>query len=235
MLTRSGESSFILHPSSLVRCLVVVCIALSSACAVAQAYPAKPIRLIIPFPPGAPNDMVAGWWGRSWRSNSASAGGNLGLGVAAKSPADGYTLVLSTPAIAISPSLYSRLDYDAVRARRCAVSSIPNVRASVTARSLKQSRARAQGAAVAGHQGGRLGVRLGPTLGMFAPARTPTDIVGRVSAEILKALDSADLRDRFAAMGVDPWPGRPGELESLVRSETLRYGEVIRGIGLRLD
>jgi tripartite-type tricarboxylate transporter receptor subunit TctC len=71
--------------------------------------------------------------------------------------------------------------------------------------------------------------------GMFAPARTPADIVSRVSREILKALDSADLREKFAAMGVDPWPGSPEQLQSLVRSETARYGEVIRGIGLRLD
>jgi tripartite-type tricarboxylate transporter receptor subunit TctC len=257
--------------------------------------------------------------------NRPGAGGNVGLTAAARSPADGYTLVLSTPAIAISPSLYSKLDYDAARdfAPVARVSSIPNVlvvHPSVPARSLKQFIALARahpgklnfasgGPGTTNHlanellkylqkidmvhvpyKGATVGmmamisgevdevilpvasaipqIRAGkvralavlseqrlPTLpevptsgeagvdnfvvpvwyGMFAPTRTPADIVGRVSREILKALDSADLREKFAAMGVDPWPGNPQQLESLVRSETARYGEVIRGIGLRLD
>jgi tripartite-type tricarboxylate transporter receptor subunit TctC len=71
--------------------------------------------------------------------------------------------------------------------------------------------------------------------GLFAPGRTTPDIVGRVSREVLKALAADDLKEKFAAMGVDPWPGRPEELESLVRSETARFAAVIKGIGLRLD
>src|SRR5262245_16381108 len=90
-----------------------------AAGAIAQPYPSKPIRLIIPFPPGAPNDMVARVLGQKLSEqigvavvpeNRAGAGGNVGLTAAAKSPPDGYTLVLSTPGIAISPSLYSGLD-----------------------------------------------------------------------------------------------------------------------------
>jgi tripartite-type tricarboxylate transporter receptor subunit TctC len=71
--------------------------------------------------------------------------------------------------------------------------------------------------------------------GVFAPARTPPDVVARLSREIIRALESADLREKLAAIGVDPWPGTPEELASLVHSETARYATLIRSIGLRLD
>ena len=92
--------------------------ALASSVALAQAYPAKPIRLIFPFPPGGPTDLL----GRAIAQKLADqmgqqvvadtrpgAGGNLGLELAAKSPPDGYTIVLSSPLVAISPSLYAKL------------------------------------------------------------------------------------------------------------------------------
>ena len=129
-------------------------LALSCGAAFAQApaYPVKPVRLILPFPPGAPNDMVGRALGQKLGEqlgenvvpeNRAGAGGNVGLGAAAKSPADGYTLVLSTPGIAISPSLYSQLPYDGIRdfAPIARVSTIPNVMVvhpSVPAKTLKQ-------------------------------------------------------------------------------------------------
>jgi tripartite-type tricarboxylate transporter receptor subunit TctC len=71
--------------------------------------------------------------------------------------------------------------------------------------------------------------------GLFAPGRTSPDIVSRVSREAIKALEAPDLRERLAAIGVDPWPGSPEELERLVRSETKRYASVIKSIGLKLD
>jgi tripartite-type tricarboxylate transporter receptor subunit TctC len=123
-----------------------------AAFAQAPAYPVKPVRLILPFPPGAPSDMVGRALGQKLSEqlgenvvaeNRAGAGGNVGLGAAAKSPADGYTLVLSTPGIAISPSLYSQLPYDATRdfAPIARVSMIPNVMVvhpSVPATTLRQ-------------------------------------------------------------------------------------------------
>jgi tripartite-type tricarboxylate transporter receptor subunit TctC len=71
--------------------------------------------------------------------------------------------------------------------------------------------------------------------GLFAPARTPPDILARLSREVIRALEAPDLRQKLAAMGVDPWPGTPEELAGLVRSETARYGALIRSIGLKLD
>lgn len=87
---------------------------------VAQAYPVKPIRLILPFPPGGPTDGVGrivaqGLAEVSGQSvvpdNRPGAGGNLGLEFTAKAPPDGYTLVLSSPIISLAPLLYSKLNY----------------------------------------------------------------------------------------------------------------------------
>src|ERR1043165_4361422 len=85
------------------RLLMAVLLALTSTLVLAQQYPAKPVRLIIPFPPGGSNDLVgravaAQLGDRLGQSvvidNSGGGGGTLGINAAAKSPADGYTLLL---------------------------------------------------------------------------------------------------------------------------------------------
>jgi len=91
----------------------------------ALAYPEKPIRLIVPFPPGGGTDILARVVGQkigdSMKSpvvieNRAGAGGNIGVSATTKLPADGYSLVMGqTSNLAISPSLYKKLDYDPVK------------------------------------------------------------------------------------------------------------------------
>lgn len=93
-----------------------------SAGAFAQAWPAKPIRIVVPFPPGGGTDIIAretsqrvakatGW--TFVIDNKPGAGGNLGVDAVAKSPADGYTLVLGQSSnLAINPTLYTKLPYD---------------------------------------------------------------------------------------------------------------------------
>jgi tripartite-type tricarboxylate transporter receptor subunit TctC len=91
----------------------------------AQTYPAKSIRLIVPFPAGGGSDAVGRIIGQKLAErlgqqvvvdNRAGAGGSIGTEAAVKSPPDGYTMVLaSTSEIAINPSLYSKLTYDTVR------------------------------------------------------------------------------------------------------------------------
>jgi len=92
------------------------------AAAFAQAYPAKPIRVVVPFPPGGGTDIIArevtqkvtkttGW--NFVIDNKPGAGGNLGVDAVAKSPADGYTIVLGqTSNLAINPTLYAKLPYN---------------------------------------------------------------------------------------------------------------------------
>ncbi|HEV7393831.1 MAG TPA: tripartite tricarboxylate transporter substrate binding protein [Burkholderiales bacterium] len=92
-----------------------------SGAAIAQTFPAKTIRLILPFPPGGPSDILGRAVAQKLTEqmgqtvitdNRAGAGGNLGLELTAKAPPDGYTLVLSSPLVALSPSLYSKLNYE---------------------------------------------------------------------------------------------------------------------------
>ena len=89
----------------------------------AQVYPSKPVRLILPFPPGGGTDTVGRAIAQTMTAqasfgqpivpdNRPGAGGNLGLELAARSAPDGYTMVLSSPLIAISPLLYVKLNYD---------------------------------------------------------------------------------------------------------------------------
>ncbi len=89
------------------------------------AYPAKPIRLIVPFPPGGGTDMIARTVAQKltdqnrWTivvDNRPGAGGNLGVDAAAKAAPDGYTLVVGqTSNLAINPSLYPKLPYNPLK------------------------------------------------------------------------------------------------------------------------
>jgi tripartite-type tricarboxylate transporter receptor subunit TctC len=118
----------------------------------AQGFPAKPLRLILPFPPGGPTDLLGRTLGQKMAENMGQAvvidnrpgaGGNLGVELAAKSPPDGYTMVLSSPLISISPSLYAKLNYDPVKdlapiSLAAAIQNVMIVHPSVPSRSLKE-------------------------------------------------------------------------------------------------
>ena len=103
------------------RLLVLACATLFPSFALAQAYPAKPIRMIIPFPPGGPTDLMGrmaadrlsrGLGVQVVADNRGGAGGNIGFEQCAKSPPDGYTLCGMTVAQSISPGIYRKLGYD---------------------------------------------------------------------------------------------------------------------------
>ena len=90
--------------------------------ALAQAFPSKPLTLIVPFPPGGLADIVARpvaeALGRELGQpvvidNKPGAGGNLGAGEAARAAADGYTLLMASPPLTINPALYKKLPYQA--------------------------------------------------------------------------------------------------------------------------
>jgi tripartite-type tricarboxylate transporter receptor subunit TctC len=298
----------------------------------AKPYPSRPIRLVVPFPAGASSDVVGRMLAQKLAEqmgeqviadNRPGAGGNLGIASAAKSAPDGYTMVIATASIAVSPSLYANPGYDAVKdlAPVARLTSIPNVllvHPSVPARTLKQfvSLARAHpgklnfgsgGAGTTNHlanellkhlekinivhvpykgvtmamtsmiggevdevvmpvstalpqiragkvralavltdkriaalpdvptgiEGGVPGFTMPLWYGMFMPVATPRDIVARVSRELIAALNSRDLRDRLAALGVDPWPGTSEELAKLLRADIERYGAIARSAGLK--
>ena len=112
----------------------------ASPLALAQgaAYPGKPIRLIVPYPPGGPLDAAARTLAERVKDslgtviveNRAGAGGNVGVDYVAKQPADGYTLVIGAVAThAINPWLFAKLPYDPLKdfAPITLIAQVPNV------------------------------------------------------------------------------------------------------------
>ena len=302
-----------------------------AAAASAQGYPAKPVRLIVPFPAGASSDIVGRLIAEKLSEhlgqpiiadNRAGAGGNVGIASAAKSPPDGYTILIVTASLAVAPSVYAKLGYDPLEdlAPVARLTSIPNVllvHPSVPAKTLRQfiTLARSQpgklnfgsgGAGTTNHLANELlkhlekidmvhvpykgvtqamvammsgevdevvmpiasslgHIRAGkvralavlseqriPTLpdvptgieagvpgfvmplwyAMFAPAGTPGDIVSRLHRDIVRVLQSPDMRERLTALGVDPWPGTPEQLRDLLRADIERYRQVVRAARL---
>lgn len=106
-----------------------ICMLCIAACfagqALAQAYPSKPIRLVVPFPPGGPTDILGRAIGAKLAEllgqpviidNRGGAGGGIGADNIAKSPPDGYSLLLGTTGThTINPNLYSKLPYDPIK------------------------------------------------------------------------------------------------------------------------
>jgi tripartite-type tricarboxylate transporter receptor subunit TctC len=117
---------------------------LSGAPSAQEAYPSRPVRFILPFPPGGPTDILGRLISERLTAqlgqpvvteNSGGAGGNVGAEAAAKSAPDGYTIVLVAPSLAISPTLYAKLNYDPVKdlAPISLVATVPNVVVTQTA------------------------------------------------------------------------------------------------------
>lgn len=312
--------------------LVVAGTVLPQAAALAQNYPVKPLRLILPFPAGGPTDILGRILGQKLteqlgqpvvQDNRPGAGGNLGAEQVAKAPPDGYTLLLSSPSISISPSLYKKLNYDPQKdlAPVTLVAGIPNVmlvHPTVPAKSLKEFVALAKsrpgklnfgsgGAGTTNHlasellktltkvdmvhvpykgsnqamlallggevdmvviavppaipqiEAGRLRplavlneTRV-PTLakvptskeagidnfvvpvwyGILVPGATPRDIVNRLNAELGKIAAMPDVKERLAAAGIEPYHGTPERFATFIRSEAVRYAEVIKNAGIK--
>ena len=302
----------------------------------AQNYPSRPIRLVVPYPPGGPLDIMARAIGQklteAWNQavvvdNRPGAGGNIGADLVAKSPADGYTLLMGAVAThAINPTLYGRLPYDPVKdfAPVALVAQVPNilvVNPSVPVRSVRElidlARARpgylnfgSGSTGSTGHLAGELfntmagvrmvhipykggapamtdllagqvqlmfdnlanalpNVRAGrlralavttlarspampdlPTIaesglpgfdlttwfGLMVPAGTPTEIVSRLNAEIVRALNAKDMRERLEKMGAGPpADNTPAHFAAFIRAEAAKYAKVVRDSGAKVE
>lgn len=107
------------------RAVATAALALSAAAgAWAQAYPAKAIKLVVPYAPGGSADIAARLitdeWGKAlggslFIENKGGAGGNIGVDMVAKSAPDGYTIGLQTVSLAINPSLTAKMPYDTLK------------------------------------------------------------------------------------------------------------------------
>jgi len=314
---------------------VLAILALSCPCAVsAQQYPAKPVRLVVGFTAGASIDIVARAiaqpMGESMGQqvvvdNRPGAGSNIGSEIVAKSPPDGYTILIVNNGFAISQSLYQKLNYDALRdltavSQVTAMPHLLGVHPSLPAKNIKELIALAtakpgmlsfasSGVGVSDHIAGELfkymtGIKMVhvpykggpqaatdvasgqvdmwfgglpsimpfvksgrlralavtslqrspalpdvPTMneagvpgyevilwyGIFAPAATPREIVQRLNAEIVKALNLREVRERFATLGLTAVGSPPEQFDKFFRAEIDKWGKVVRAAGLKAE
>lgn len=299
----------------------------------AQGYPAKPVRMVVPFPPGTGVDILARLVGQKlgerWGQpvvieNRAGAGGSVGTGIAAKAPADGYTILMGNLGThALNASLYKQLPYHPLNdfAPVTQVADVPlmfvvhptlpvkNVRGVIA---LAKSRPGAlnygsAGVGSAGHLSGALfgslaginivhvaykgnqqaltdlivgqvqltfgnllsflpharsgrvrglavttakrapaapdlptmvesgvkGYEVAQWYGVFAPAKTPGEIVAKLNADVVAVLQSADVRTRVERDGAAVVGNTSAEFTAHVRKEMDRWAEVIRKAGVK--
>jgi tripartite-type tricarboxylate transporter receptor subunit TctC len=129
---------------AVLRLICIAAVVLSPAAASAQDFPSKPIRLIIPFPPGGPNDLIARVVGQKMSEllkqqvvidNRGGAGGVTGTDAVAKAAPDGYTIAItSAGALAISIALQEKLPYDTLKHLKpvTLVASVPELLVAAT-------------------------------------------------------------------------------------------------------
>ena len=122
---------------TLMRATAGALLLLAAPLSMAQAWPARPIRLVVPFPPGGLIDNMARLVGSRLSQelgqpvvidNKPGAGGNVGAAEAARATADGYTLLMASPALTISPAVYKNLPYQPSQLAPVALlGRVPNV------------------------------------------------------------------------------------------------------------
>ncbi len=319
----------------MIRSLVAVLLACLSLEAPAQGYPAKPVHIVVPFPPAGAADLLSRALGRklgeTWGQpvvvdNRPGAGGNIGAEAVARSPADGYTLLMGAVTThAVSMSLYSKLGYDLEKdlAPVSLVANVPHIlvahpsvpgtsladvirylksqdgkvnfasqgngtlshlefelmksmagfsanhvpyKGSAPAMvdllsgnvvllfdsipsSLPQVRAgKLKGIAVASSrrspvlpevptlsEAGLAGFAADSWFGVMAPAGTPKEIVGKLNADIVKALEVAEVKDIIAKQGGEVRGSTPEQMAAQIRSDREKWGKVVRESGAKIE
>jgi tripartite-type tricarboxylate transporter receptor subunit TctC len=312
---------------------VAMC-AFAASAAAAQAWPAKPIHLIVPFPPGGVTDLVGrviaqrlseGLGQQVIVDNRGGGAGTIGAQLAARSPADGYTLFMGTATHAINATLMPNAGYDLTKDFEpvSLVASVPlllAVHPSVPAKDVQSLVALAKSqpgklnfasgssgsashlagemlksaAAVdmthvpykgggpalqdllAGHvtvmfenmpsilpqvQSGKLralavtgpkrspaapelptmiesgfpNFEAGSWYGLYAPAGTPKEIVARLHAEMVKALQRPEMRKQLSSQGAEPIGNSPQEFAAFIRAEIAKWAGVIKASGAKTE
>lgn len=111
--------------NALLKCLIAAAslglFAMHDAIAAEAKYPTRPVRMIVPFAPGGPTDVIArivaqklseAWNEQVVVDNRAGAGGNIGMGLAANAAPDGYTIIVVSSSFVVNPTLYKQIPYD---------------------------------------------------------------------------------------------------------------------------
>jgi tripartite-type tricarboxylate transporter receptor subunit TctC len=105
----------------IVRSLVFCAALVAAQAALAQTYPSRPVKMIVPFAPAGPTDVFARLLAQKlsqdlgqqfFIENQVGGGGNIGMGNAARAPGDGHTILFVSSSFVVNPSLYAKIPYD---------------------------------------------------------------------------------------------------------------------------
>jgi tripartite-type tricarboxylate transporter receptor subunit TctC len=137
-LKRAREDTVIVVVRALASIFALICVVAANGDASAQTYPARPVRLVVPFGAGGPTDVIArivaqklseAWGQQVYTENMPGAGGNTGVAAVARAAADGYTMLVVSTGFMVNPSMYAKVLYDPVKdfAPITLVAASPNV------------------------------------------------------------------------------------------------------------
>lgn len=216
--------------NSLGRAAGVLLAGVSIGHAHAQNYPQRPVRMIIP--------------------NTAGAAGAIGHEIAAKAPADGYAIILSTSAGLVLKPLLEKPNYDPVRdfapiSLRVISPQMLVSFPGLAARTVDELVAVARAIALAGTKRSPAAPEV-PTVAetipgfqcvtwyaLLAPRNTPAAIVSRLNAEVVKLFADSQFAQRIADTGQQPQTSTPEGLLAHMREESDRWSKVIRAAGIK--
>src|SRR5205823_961443 len=214
-------------------------------------YPSRPVRIVVPSPPAGGTDIVArvlaqhfskAFGQQFFVENKPGAGNMIGIESVARAAPDGYTLLVTASTLALNSVLYKKVSYDPVRdfAPITLAASAPNiliVHPALPAGSLAEVRA----LAVSGPKRVAALPAVPPVAeagvpnyaamqwyGLLAPAGTSSAIIARVHAEAIKALRTAEMKERLAIDGAEAVGSSPAEFAVLIRSELEKWARVAR-------
>jgi tripartite-type tricarboxylate transporter receptor subunit TctC len=230
----------------------------------AQAgWPSKPIRLVVPYPPGGSSDIIARAISQPLSEalkqsvivdNKAGANGNLGADIVAKSAPDGYTLLLcDTGALAISPSAYPKLSFDPSKDLRGVtmlaysphllvlmngmLATLPHVQSGklkILGVS-KSTRMPLIGNVPTLAEQGIAGFESGTWQGLLVANGTPAAIINRLNTELIKIIRSPDIRAKLAGQGAEVVTMTPAQQDAYFNQERSRWAKVVTEGNIKLD
>jgi tripartite-type tricarboxylate transporter receptor subunit TctC len=133
-------------------CLLAWAVCAAGAQAQVEDYPVRPVRMVLPFPPGGSTDRIGRLVAEKMSASlkqpvvvdyRPGAGGNIGIGAVAKANPDGYSVLLSSSTLSVSPNMYKKLEYDTMRdlapiGLAARIPTVACVHPSVPARSVKE-------------------------------------------------------------------------------------------------